>query len=82
MDQSTHLKGQAACSKKIRHIGRQAIAASGVMMLMALLVLAQGMPPMMTMDEDGNLDLAGQGFASANYKAAINGYVFGNLPMP
>ena len=37
---------------------------------------------MMIMDEDGNLDLAGQGFASANYKASINGYVFGNLPMP
>jgi hypothetical protein len=37
---------------------------------------------MMTMDEEGNLDLAGQGFASANYKASINGFVFGNLPMP
>jgi manganese oxidase len=34
---------------------------------------------MMIMDEDGNLDLAGQGFASANYKASINGFVFGNL---
>ena len=33
-------------------------------------------------DIDGNLDFAGSGFAGANYKASINGYVFGNLPMP
>ena len=41
MDESSHLKGHADCSKKIRHIGRQAIAASVVIMLMALLALAQ-----------------------------------------
>jgi len=33
-------------------------------------------------DLEGNLDLAGSGFAAANYKASINGYIFGNLPMP
>lgn len=37
---------------------------------------------MIPMDLEGNLDLAGQGFAAANYKASINGYMFGNLPMP
>ena len=34
------------------------------------------------MDLEGNLNLAGTGFAAANYKASINGYMFGNLPMP
>ena len=33
-------------------------------------------------DVDGNLNFAGSGFAGANYKASINGYIFGNLPMP
>jgi FtsP/CotA-like multicopper oxidase with cupredoxin domain len=33
-------------------------------------------------DLEGNLNFAGQGFASANFKASINGYMFGNLPMP
>ena len=33
-------------------------------------------------DLEGNLDFAGQGFAAANFKASINGYMFGNLPMP
>jgi FtsP/CotA-like multicopper oxidase with cupredoxin domain len=33
-------------------------------------------------DIDGNLNFAGSGFAGANYKASINGYMFGNLPMP
>ncbi len=33
-------------------------------------------------DVDGNLNFSGSGFAGANYKAAINGFVFGNLPMP
>jgi hephaestin len=33
-------------------------------------------------DLEGNLNLAGTGFAAANYKASINGYLFGNLPMP
>jgi len=37
---------------------------------------------MVLMDEEGNLDAAGSGFAAANYKASINGYIFGNLPMP
>jgi FtsP/CotA-like multicopper oxidase with cupredoxin domain len=37
---------------------------------------------MIPMDLEGNLDLAGQGFAAANYKASINGYMYGNLPMP
>jgi hephaestin len=32
-------------------------------------------------DLQGNLDLAGRGFAAANFKASINGYMFGNLPM-
>ena len=33
------------------------------------------------MDLEGNLNLAGTGFAAANYKSSINGYMFGNLPM-
>jgi manganese oxidase len=33
-------------------------------------------------DLEGNLNLAGSGFAAANFKASINGYMFGNLPMP
>jgi hypothetical protein len=33
-------------------------------------------------DVDGNLNFAGSGFAGANYKASINGFIFGNLPMP
>jgi len=37
---------------------------------------------MVPMDLEGNLNLAGTGFAAANYKASINGYMFGNLPMP
>ena len=37
---------------------------------------------MVPVDLEGNLNLAGSGFAAANYKAAINGYIFGNLPMP
>jgi manganese oxidase len=37
---------------------------------------------MVQVDQEGNLDLAGSGFAAANYKASINGYIFGNLPMP
>jgi hephaestin len=37
---------------------------------------------MVPIDIDGNLNFAGSGFAGANYKASINGYVFGNLPMP
>ena len=37
---------------------------------------------MVLMDLEGNLNLAGSGFAAANYKASINGYMFGNLPMP
>ena len=37
---------------------------------------------MVPMDLEGNLDLAGTGFAAANYKSSINGYMFGNLPMP
>ena len=37
---------------------------------------------MAPMDLEGNWDLAGAGFAAANFKASINGYMFGNLPMP
>lgn len=33
-------------------------------------------------DIDGNFNGAGRGFAAANFKASINGYMFGNLPMP
>jgi hephaestin len=33
-------------------------------------------------DLEGNLNQAGTGFAAANFKASINGYMFGNLPMP
>ena len=32
-------------------------------------------------DVDGNFNGAGQGFAAANFKASMNGYMFGNLPM-
>src|SRR4029077_3888932 len=34
------------------------------------------------MDLEGNFNLASVGFAAANFKASINGYIFGNLPMP
>ena len=37
---------------------------------------------MVPMDLEGNLNFAGSGFAAANYKSSINGYIFGNLPMP
>jgi FtsP/CotA-like multicopper oxidase with cupredoxin domain len=37
---------------------------------------------MTPIDVDGNLNFAGNGFAGANYKASINGYMFGNLPVP
>ena len=37
---------------------------------------------MVPVDQEGNLNFAGSGFAAANYKASINGYIFGNLPMP
>lgn len=37
---------------------------------------------MVPMDLEGNLNLASTGFAAANYKSSINGYMFGNLPMP
>jgi hephaestin len=37
---------------------------------------------MVPIDVDGNLNFAGSGFAGANYKASINGFMFGNLPMP
>lgn len=33
-------------------------------------------------DQEGNLNAAGVGFAAANFKASINGFMFGNLPMP
>jgi FtsP/CotA-like multicopper oxidase with cupredoxin domain len=33
-------------------------------------------------DPEGNLNFAGSGFAAANFKASINGFIFGNLPMP
>lgn len=32
-------------------------------------------------DVDGNFHGAGHGFAAANFKATINGYMFGNMPM-
>jgi FtsP/CotA-like multicopper oxidase with cupredoxin domain len=32
-------------------------------------------------DVDGNFNGAAHGFAAANFKASINGYMFGNLPM-
>ena len=35
-----------------------------------------------TMDLEGNFNLGGTGFAAANFKASINGYIYGNLPMP
>jgi hephaestin len=37
---------------------------------------------MAPMDLEGNFDLSGVGFTGANFKASINGYIFGNLPMP
>jgi hephaestin len=33
-------------------------------------------------DVDGNFNGAGRGFAAANFKASINGFMFGNMPMP
>jgi hephaestin len=33
-------------------------------------------------DLEGNLNFAGSGFGAANFKASINGFIFGNLPMP
>jgi manganese oxidase len=33
-------------------------------------------------DLEGNLNFAGSGFAGANFKASINGFLFGTLPMP
>jgi manganese oxidase len=33
-------------------------------------------------DMEGNLNLGGSGFAGSNYKATINGYLFGTLPTP
>ncbi len=33
-------------------------------------------------DVDGNFHGAGHGFAAANFRASINGYMFGNMPMP
>ena len=33
-------------------------------------------------DVDGNFNGAGLGFAAANFRASINGYMFGNMPMP
>ena len=32
-------------------------------------------------DDQGVFSLVGTGFAAANFKAAINGYIFGNMPM-
>jgi len=32
-------------------------------------------------DSEGNLSGAGTGFAAANFKGAINGYIFANMPM-
>jgi len=37
---------------------------------------------MAPMDLEGNWNAAGAGFAAANFKASINGYIYGNLPMP
>jgi FtsP/CotA-like multicopper oxidase with cupredoxin domain len=34
------------------------------------------------MDLEGNLNQGGTGFAAANFKASINGFLYGNLPMP
>lgn len=33
-------------------------------------------------DLDGSFNGAGRGFAAANFKASMNGYMFGNMPMP
>ena len=33
-------------------------------------------------DLEGNLNFAGMGFAGSNFKATINGFMFGTLPMP
>lgn len=33
-------------------------------------------------DIDGNFHGAGMGFAAANFRASINGYMFSNMPMP
>jgi manganese oxidase len=33
-------------------------------------------------DLEGNLNFAGMGFAGSNFKATINGYLFGTLPTP
>jgi FtsP/CotA-like multicopper oxidase with cupredoxin domain len=33
-------------------------------------------------DDEGNLSFAGKGFAAVNIKATINGYIYGNGPMP
>ena len=33
-------------------------------------------------DIDGNFNGAARGFAAANFKASINGYMFSNMPMP
>jgi manganese oxidase len=33
-------------------------------------------------DSEGNLNFAGKGFGAANFKASINGFLFGNLPTP
>jgi manganese oxidase len=33
-------------------------------------------------DLEGNLNFAGMGFAGSNFKASINGFLFGTLPMP
>jgi hephaestin len=34
------------------------------------------------LDLEGNFNAAGVGFAAANFKASINGFMFGTLPMP
>jgi manganese oxidase len=33
-------------------------------------------------DQEGNLNFAGSGFAGANFKSSINGFLYGTLPMP
>jgi len=33
-------------------------------------------------DTEGNLNFAGSGFGGSNFKATINGYMYGTLPMP
>ena len=33
-------------------------------------------------DLEGNLNFGGMGFAAANFKASINGYLYGTLPIP